>query len=205
MDIITTLEHRRGTKINVNGKHWDIDKQGCIHDIDEESAKKLLQSATWLPKDAPGLAADTHAARSQDAKAARQKRIQDAMAKSKIQLADGSFVSKEELAKAQAADEAKKAAQEALQKAQEPDEDDSTPADEPAEPVAGNSAPMEASEEKWPEPGSEEYPDPDESLPIETLRRMADDYGIEYGPRTQAKTLVTKLEEVMYGDDDEEE
>lgn len=55
-DLITHLEHRRGTAIYVNGTTYPIDKDGVVRDIPEVDATKLLSSNEWAVFSAEQLA-----------------------------------------------------------------------------------------------------------------------------------------------------
>lgn len=252
MDLITTIEHKRGTAINIgDGTVYEIDNLGIIRDIEEEHAAILLENKSWKKLEKSGPTAHLAEARDPDMPPAelRKSRIAAAKAQSSVTLADGTevpmgkTVTDEQAAAAIQKQEAEarqgKAAAEQGSQWPEPGSENypvpsldldekvlhlmcndykievmsETPKEEMVQKLneaMGLTEPSDESSDEpapgtvedllanWPEAGSDAYPDPTVDMDIEVLRRMCDDYRVEYSGRTKAKTLVKKLEEVMY-------
>lgn len=47
-------------------------------------------------------------------------------------------------------------------------------------------------------PEAEEWPDPDDSMELDYLQKMADAYEVKYDAKTTKKTLVKRIREAMY-------
>lgn len=139
-----------------------------VIEVNDELAKKILQNTAWEPLTDIGAAGDALKARTKTPKT-KAERIAEHKAQSKVTLADGTELP---------ANEAK------------------TPIEQEAEDIEKSM--REENNPGWPEPGSDEYPDPSIDLPIETLQRMCDDYKVGYTQRTKPATLVKKLTAVMY-------
>lgn len=70
---------------------------------------------------------------------------------------------------------------------------EATPPPVPVEEIEGEEAEPE-------EAGSDDWPDPEETMDIEYLRQIADAYDVQYTPRTGKKRLVTDIMQAMYPD-----
>ena len=77
MDIITTLEHKRNTDVNIEGTVYKIDAMGCIMGMPDDDANIMLQSSNWLPMSEAGLPAQIAATRDPKKKAELQKKFDE--------------------------------------------------------------------------------------------------------------------------------
>jgi len=86
-------------------------------------------------------------------------------------------------------------AQKAPEKVESPSEAPEV-SEEPLEALTDDSGDSEG------DSGSEdEWPDPEDSMPIEYLREMAEAYEVKFTERTSAATLVKRIKKAMYPDE----
>lgn len=187
MDLLNLLDHKKNTKVLVNGTIYAIGPNGVAKGVKDDDAAKLLQNdRVWKNYD-PKKAAALRAA----AKKA---------AKGKMQLigADG-FIPKE--------DKPGDPMDPNLAVYKRPDPTGPKPKETPQAPETA-----ETKEEAAPEPEDEdgetlevaeaetdaEWPDPDESMDVGYLREMAEAYEVIFNVRTPKKTLVKRIHAAMY-------
>jgi hypothetical protein len=184
--LINLLEHKKNTRILVNGTVYTIGPDGIVELGKDEDAKKLLQNdRVWRkyhPKQAAALRAQAKAA-----------------AKGRMQLigADGPIPKDDKPGDPMDPNLA-------TYKRPNPNPKDKAPEGPPPVPDG-----VQTKEEPDPEDGvsgenpegseaESDWPDPDESMDVEYLREMAAAYEVKFNSRTSKKTLVTRISEAMY-------
>jgi hypothetical protein len=190
MDLLNLLEHKKNTKILVNGTVYTIGPDGVLKDVKDEDAKALLQiEKVWKVYD-PKRAAELKA----QAKAA---------AKGKIQLVGPTGPIPRDDKPGDPMDPnfavyKRPDPVSTIQKSEDPktvpakDETEATPEAAPEEDeVSGEQLQGEAE-------ANDEWPDPDESMDVDFLRQMAEAYEVTFNARTSKKTLVKRISAAMY-------
>lgn len=187
MDLLNLLEHKKNAQLLLNGTIYKIGPDGVLKDVKDEDAKLLLQNDRVWRKYDPKRAAALRA----EAKAAAKGRMQ-------LVGADGRPIRKDDkpgdpmdpnLAVYERPDPK-------VQKSEDPPKvPESVQTKEEAEPeeeeVSGEEAQGEAEADA-------EWPDPDEGMDIEYLRKMAEAYEVTFNARTSKKTLVKRIGSAMY-------
>jgi len=188
MDLLNLLDHKKNTRVLVNGTIYVIGPDGVAKDIKDDDAAKLLQNDRVWKKYDPKKAAALRAA----AKKA---------AKGRMQLigANGPIAKEDKPGDPMDPN---------LAVYKRPDPTGPKPKETPQVPETA-----EAKEEAAPEPEDEdgeklqiedageddsEWPDPDEGMDIGYLREMAEAYEVPFNVRTPKKTLVKRIHAAMY-------
>lgn len=177
--LINLLEHKKNTRILVNGTVYMIGPDGIVEVGKDEDAKKLLQNDRVWRKYNPKQAAALRA----QAKAAAKGRMQLIGADGPIPKDDrpGDPMDPNLATYKRPNPNPKDKASDPVQTKEEADPDDGVSGEDP-----------EGSE------AESDWPDPDESMDVEYLREMAAAYEVKFNARTSKKTLVTRISEAMY-------
>lgn len=190
MDLLNVLDHKRGTRVAVNGKVYEIGMDGVAKGVEQEHADKLLQNAkVWKVHD-PKRAS---AIRAQAAKELRgSMRLLDKHGNPVNPPPDTPGPPADpmmEVYKRPPVDGPPPVPQE--ETAPVPETDQAPPETDQAPEVAEQAAePGKATEDEW--------PDPDEGMDIAYLREMASAYEVTFNARTPKHTLVKRISEAMY-------
>lgn len=186
MDLLNLLEHKKNTRILLNGTVYTIGPDGVLKDVKDEDAKLLLQNErVWREYD-PKRAAALRA----EAKRAAKGRMQLIGAEGLIPKDDKPGDPMDPNFAVYDRPDPK------VQKSEDPPKvPESVQTKEEAEPeeeeVSGEEVQGEAEADA-------EWPDPDEDMDIEYLRKMAEAYEVTFNARTSKKTLVKRIGSAMY-------
>lgn len=191
-DLLNLLEHKKNTRILVNGTIYAIGPDCILKDVSEEDAKLLLQNDRVWRKYDPKKAAELRA----EMKAAAKGRMQLVGDNGPIPRDDKPGEPMDpnvEVYRRPDPATSKKVPenppQETLETSEpepEPEPDGEPPQQADPEPLAE----VEAAAGEW--------PDPDESMDIGYLREMAEAYEVTFNSRTPKKTLVKRISAAMY-------
>jgi len=182
-DLLNVLEHKKNTRVMVDGTVYSIGADGVVKDVaDAHAAKLLLNARVWKEYNPKQAVAEN---------------------RGRMKLLDASGDPVEVEAKPTAPAPAPK----------DPVVKDDKPG-EPMDPVletysrsasAEGPPPIPESVEAEPEaeaaPEAEEeteWPDPDESMPMDYLRKMAEAYDVKFTIKLGKKSLVKKINAAMY-------
>lgn len=189
VDLVNLLEHKRGTRVLVNGTVYDIGEDGIARGVANSDADKMLQnSRVWKifdPKKVKILR--------EEAKKAARGKIQLVSSEGLIEKADKPGDPMDpEMAIYNRPDPSPGSSQREAKPVPEIPESSKAQAapEEEEEEVSGE--PAEAAEEPA------EWPDPDEAMDVEYLREMAEAYEVKFTARTGKKTLVRRIHAAMY-------
>jgi hypothetical protein len=199
MDLLNVLDHKRGTRVAVDGTVYEIGNDGVVNGVADAHAQKLLQNAkVWKvhdPKRASAVRAqakkelrgsmrllDTHGNPVTPPPDKPGDPVDPMMDVYKRQMADGPppvLPVQDELPETDQAP---------------PETDQALPETDQA---VGQEPPLPMAEEVA-EDAEDEWPDPDESMDVEYLREMASAYEVSFNVRTPKKTLVKRIQAAMY-------
>jgi hypothetical protein len=165
------LDHKRNTKVMVEGVTYKLDGQGIIRDVHPDHARKLLQNSRVWTVIAERESAKAVPAAKEAPKAAEKTEDEPTGAPASVPAPPPIGEPAGELPT-------------------EPSEpaDDEGEGDPEAVTVAPGVIPGEG----------EQWPDPTEDMDINYLRAMADAYHVEYGTKTSRKVLVNHIKKAMY-------
>lgn len=196
MDLLNVLDHKRGTRVAVNGKVYEIGADGVARDVEQEHADKLLQNAkVWKVHDP------------KRASAVRAQAIKELRGSMRLLDKNGNPVTPPPDTPGPPVDPMMEAYQrpavdgpppvpqeevEAEAEAPEVPESDQAPPESDQAPAADQA--VEASDQAT----EDEWPDPDMSMDIAYLREMAGAYEVKFNARTPKHTLVQRISEAMY-------
>lgn len=189
-DLLNLLEHKKNTRVSVNGTMYEIGPDGVVKGVKDEDAAKLLQNERVWKKYDPKRASALRA----QAKAAH---------KGKMKLLDVNGNPVGDLPP----DKPGPTMDPNEEVYQRPDPQ--TPEGPPPVPESVEAPEEEAVEEEPEEEADDaeeeeaeaadgEWPDPEESMDIDYLREMAEAYEVSFTPRTAKKTLVKRISAAMY-------
>jgi uncharacterized membrane protein len=185
VDLVNLLEHKRGTRVLVNGTVYDIGEDGIARGVANSDADKMLQnSKVWKIFDANKV----KILRQEVKKASRGKMQLVSSAGPVPRLDESGSPMDPDFASYERPDPAPK------QQAK------------PAEPQAVPESPKaEATEEEEVDGEQAEtagevddWPDPDEAMELDYLREMAEAYEVKFTARTGKKTLCRRIHAAMY-------
>lgn len=197
-DLLNLLEHKKNTKVLVNGTVYDIGPDGVARNVAEPDAAKLLQNLrVWKIFDP------------KKAKALKAKAKKEAKGKMQLLGADGPIgmpdkpgdpmdpnldVYKRPDPTANASETREQP--EAIETAETKEEAEAEPEDESGESPQSKSNPPPA--QSADSSLDNAWPDPNEDMDIEYLRDMAAAYEVVHNKRTPKKTLVSRIHAAMY-------
>lgn len=194
-DLLNLLEHKKNTKVLVNGTVYDIGPDGVARNVAEPDAAKLLQNLrVWKIYDP------------KKAKALKAKAKKEARGKMQLLGSDGPIG---------LPDKPGDPMDPSLDVYKRPDPTPTTAAPEKPSETAEPKEEVEAEPEdesgespqpeSTPEPAQtadssldNAWPDPNEDMDIEYLREMAAAYEVVHNKRTPKKTLVSRIHAAMY-------
>ena len=196
-DLLNLLEHKKNTRVSVNGTTYEIGADGVVKGVKEADATKLLQNERVWKKYDPKRASAIRA----QAKAAN---------KGKMKLLDVHGNPIDNLPPdtpgptMDPLEEVYDRPDPKVQNSEGPPpvpESVEEPEEEEPEDVGDEEEEEEAEAEEAEEEEAEadgEWPDPKESMAIDYLREMAEAYEVEFTSRTSKKTLVKRISAAMY-------
>lgn len=200
MDLLNVLDHKKNTRVAVDGTVYEIGPDGVAKGVTEAHAAKLLQNVKVWKKHDPKRAA-----------AVREQAKKELRGSMRLLDKNGNPVNPPPDTPGPPADPMMEVykrppvdgpppvpdAEPVLEKSSSPQVEDPEPSLDSLEVPETDQASPETDQAQA-EAGEEEWPDPDDSMDVEYLRQMASAYDVTFNARTSKQTLVKRINAAMY-------